>query len=454
MAMQLIVIAGPDKGRSFPVAAGEPLLVGRGKNTQTRLNDPHVSRQHCQVEVKGGQVMLVDSGSAGGTYVNGQQAREQQLRPGDIIQVGETRLQLEEAGMSDMATIPPPDLVKPGPSLRPKPIAAAPPPPPIPVPQAPRPVTATAPPAPATAAPAAAPPLPAERLQELAGSKLSHYEIGPPLARGRSGFVFLARDDREEKDHRSVALKVLWPEFSRDDAEVKRFIRAMKTMIPLRHPHLVNIFNAGRTGPYCWIAMEYVEGESVTQVLKRGGTGRPTDWRYGLRVAGHVTRGLVFAHFHHIIHRDVTPQNILIRSADKVAKLGDLMLAKAQEGGSGQQITRAGEILGDLRFMAPERTAGGNAVVDGRADIYSLGATLYALVAGKAPLEGDSPVRTILKIRTEKPVSPKKAQPGLPDRLDAAILKMLEKRPEDRFQTAAELLTELEAIAKANGVAV
>jgi tRNA A-37 threonylcarbamoyl transferase component Bud32 len=475
MAMELIVIAGPDKGRRFPVTPSEPLLVGRGKNTQTRLNDPHVSRQHCQVEIKEGRIVLVDSGSVGGTYVNGQPAREQELKPGDIIQVGETRLQLDQPGMADQATIPPPDQARRGPSLLPRPMVASPgagaSPPPLAGPVTPavtppaapavpaasgpaRPVTTAAAPPPVTAAPPAAAPLPAERLQELAGTHLAHFDIGAPLARGRSGLVFLARDDRAEKDHRTVALKVLWPEFSRDDAEVKRFIRAMKTMIPLRHPHLVNTYNAGRTGPYCWIAMEYVEGESVTQILKRGGIAGPTDWRYALRVATHVARGLVFAHFHHIIHRDVTPQNILVRAADKVAKLGDLMLAKAQEGSQAQQITRAGEILGDLRFMAPERTAGGNAVVDGRADIYSLGATFYALVAGRPPLEGDSPVRTILKIRQEKPIPPRKAQPALPDRLDAAILKTLEKRPEDRFQTAAELLSELETIAKANGVGV
>src|SRR5207244_4084355 len=136
---------------------------------------------------------------------------------------------------------------------------------------------------------------------------------------------------------------------------------------------LITLYGAGKTGPYCWLAMELVEGESVTQVIHRLGTAGALDWRCALWVAVHVARALEYAHGQNIIHRNITPQNILIRSADRLTKLGDLMLAKAQEGGLAQQITRPGEILGDLRFLSPERTLG-QATIDHRSDLYGLGA--------------------------------------------------------------------------------
>jgi serine/threonine protein kinase len=293
--------------------------------------------------------------------------------------------------------------------------------------------------------------LPAERLQDLTGTKLSRYEVGSVLAKGQSGLIFQAHD---LDDNRVVAIKVLWPEFCKDEDEVKRFVRAMKTMLPIRHPHLVSIYGAGKTGTYCWIAMEYVEGQSLRQVIQRIGKDGMLDWRYALRVAVHVSRALVYAHYHQIIHRDIAPQNLMVRTSDQVTKLGDLMMAKALGGKLAQQITRPGELLGDVRYMSPERTSGGAASVDVRSDIYGLGATVYALLTGRPPCDGNSLVETIIKIRQAEPVAPKKAQPSLPDRFEALVLKMLAKNPEDRPQTAAAVLAELEPIVKAEGVNV
>lgn len=223
--------------------------------------------------------------------------------------------------------------------------------------------------APAAVLPAKPVRLPAVRLHELAGTTLSHFEVGPVVARGQTGIVFHARDF---KDERVVALKVLWPEFSRADDEKRRFIRAMKTMLPVRYPNLVTVYNAGKTGPYCWIAMEYVEGESLTGVIRRIGVANMLDWRYALRVADHVAQALAFAHQRQIVHRNIQPSNILVQHGDKVSKLGDLMLAKALEGGLAEQITRPGELLGDVRYLSPEQT-GGSRTTDARSDIYGLG---------------------------------------------------------------------------------
>ena len=175
------------------------------------------------------------------------------------------------------------------------------------------------------------------------------------------------------------------------------------------------------------------------------------DWKYALRVAYHIAKALEYAHGQKIIHRNITPQNILVQSADKVAKLSDLMLAKAKEGALAQQITKPGELLGDVRFMSPERSSGAT-TLDERSDIYSLGATVYALLTGRPPCEGDSLVETIKKIRGEVPEKPKKYQLVIPDLFEGAVMKMLEKRPDARHQTVSELLKDVERVAKYQGV--
>jgi serine/threonine protein kinase len=136
-----------------------------------------------------------------------------------------------------------------------------------------------------------------------------------------------------------------------------------------------------------------------------------------------------------------------------VTKLGDLMLAKALEGQLAEQITRPGEILGDLRYMAPERTRGATDV-DGRSDLYGLGALVYAVLTGRPPFDGATLVEKISKIRNDAPVPPRRYQLALPEACQGLVLKLLSKRPEDRYQTATELLRELERVAKLNGLKV
>jgi serine/threonine protein kinase len=405
MGLQLLVIAGPDKGRAFPLAADDWLLVGRSKATETRLVDPHVSKVHCKVEWAGGQVVVTDHDSTGGTFVNGRRVTRQPLRPGDVIGLGETQLLLQEEGA------PAADEDE-GKTLQ---FA-----------------------------------LPTSALGELTGKALSHYALGPLVARGTTGTVYRARDTR---DNRDVAVKVLGPEFVRDDEAVQRFVRAMRTMLPLRHPNLVAVYGAGKTGPHCWCAMEYVEGESLAQVLAHTGPAGGLDWRQGLRFAAHVARALTYAHRNAILHRNLTPGNVLVRTGDQVAKLGDLMLAKALEGMLAEKITRPGDVVGDAHYMAPER-AGGDAPVDARSDLFSLGALTYALLAGRPPFAGAGTVETLLLIRTAEPARPTEYQPSVPDAFEEVVLTLLRKRPEERYQTAAEALQALEGVASAHGVSL
>jgi serine/threonine protein kinase len=248
-----------------------------------------------------------------------------------------------------------------------------------------------------------------------------------------------------------VALKVLLPELSKQPEAVQRFIRAMQTVLPLRHPHLVTVSGAGKTGPYCWVAMEYIAGENMAQVIARIGASGMLDWRFAFQVAVHVARALKFAHNNHIVHRNVTPTNILRDASAKIVKLGDLMLAKVVEAARAEQRTKPGELLGDVSYMSPERTRG-TTDLDGRSDLYGLGATLYALLTGRPPFGGKTVVEKITRIRQTEPEKPTKFHTAIPPRFEAVVMKLLAKRPELRYQSADALLAELEQIGKLHGV--
>jgi hypothetical protein len=448
MPPRLVVIAGPDQGKAFQLPAAGSLLVGRGRSATLCLADPHVSRSHCQIKIEGSRILIEDLNSAGGIYVNDTRVGSQPLRPGDVLRLGSSVLRLEVGDLADQATLAPPD----GPAAPYVPAAFVPQTParlpglsPVPPPPPTAPLAAMAP---FQAIPPVPPPMPASPtvpavpalppLYDLSGKQLAHFHVGQVIAPGKTGVVFRAHDTREKKD---VALKVFLPDFSRDDDEVKRFLRAMKTTLRLRHPHLVAILAAGRSGSLCWVAMELVEGVSLAQAVHQAAAGAG-DWRVALRVVLHVARALAFLHGHHIVHRNITPANILITAHDGTVKLGDLMKAKAQEGRMAQQVTQAGEILGDLRFMSPEQSTNASAG-DGRADLYSLGAVAYALLVGRPPLEGRNFVETILKIRQTPPQPPRQIQPAIPPAFEAVVLKLLAKRPEDRFQSPGELLAHL-----------
>ncbi len=405
MSLQFVIVAGPDQGKAFTLHPGPNLMLGRSAQAEYRLNDPRVSRTHCQVLREGDRVTVIDNNSGSGVLVNGAKAKKHVLKLGDVVQVGDTQLLLRVGDLPLEVAL-----------------AAGP------------------------ARPEAAKPV--DKLTALSGQKLAHYDIGPVIGQGHSSVVFHATD---LNDNRPVALKVLLPEFSKDEEEVQRFVRAIKTMLPLRHPNLVALYGAGKTGPYCWAAMEFIAGENLTQVIQRIGVAGMLDWRHAYRTAVHIARGLEYAHGNQIIHRNVTPTNIIVDAPTKTAKLGDLMLAKALEGSLAKQITRPGEIIGDVAYMSPERTRG-TTDVDGRSDLYGLGATVYALLTGRPPFEGSSLVEKITRIRQTPPEKPSKYQMSIPGRFEGAVMKLLAKDPDERFQTAGELVKELEWIGKLQGV--
>lgn len=287
-----------------------------------------------------------------------------------------------------------------------------------------------------------------EQLGSLSGRSLAHFEVGDILGRGTSAIVFRAKDSKADRE---VALKVMQPTFSQNEDEVQRFVRAMKTMMPLNHPNLVRLYGAGRSGPYCWVSMELVDGENMTQVIQRIGVAGMLDWKYAYRVAVHIARALEHAHGQNIIHRNITPTNVLMEKESKTAKLGDLMLARALEGTLAKQITKPGEILGDVNYMSPERTKSDASQIDNRSDLFSLGSLVYALLTGKPPFAGSNMVDTIGKIRSADPEKPTKYQMSIPGQIEGMVMRLLQKAPAARYQTATEVLEELERIGRFQG---
>jgi len=409
MQRQLIIIAGPEKGRSFQLEDGQTLTIGRGEASDTKINDPRMSRVHCRVQVDGGRTVLFDSGGTGGTWVHDQQvAEKKELQPGSIIRVGDTQIRYDFSGDREASTIV---------GMQ-SPVAAA------------KPVTDVAP------------------LQSLVGQSLAHYQLEKIIHKGNTGMVFLATDT---KKNRKAAVKVLSPDVTKDEEEKERFVRAVQTMINIHHENIVELYHSGKKGPYCWSEMEYVDGPSILEVIDLIGVQGMLDWRESFRVAVHIARALNCAYENKIIHRNVTPQNLLQRKHDKTVKLCDLMLAKALEGSMAKQVTQAGQLVGDVAYMSPERTREG-AQVDHRSDLYGLGATLYALLTGHPPFESDSLPELVRMVRDAEPVNPKEKQLSIDDRFKDAVLQLLAKNPDDRFQSPAELLRDLERIGKYAGL--
>ena len=411
MNHQLHIIAGPEQGRKFTLEDGQTLTIGRGQASDTKLNDPRMSRVHCAVSVDGGTVTVADRGSSSGTFVGGEKIESRALAPGEVFEAGDSQIRYLLDGGTDETTLVG-DAGKMFGREKPKPKVAP--------------------------------------LNELVGQTLDRFRLDAIITQGRTGMVFEATDTKQD---RPAAVKVLSPESAGSDEQKQRFIRAMKTMIDIRHANLVELYGAGKKGPYCWAAMEYVDGESLDKVIDRIGTAGMLDWKDAFLVGFHVGQALIEAESRRIIHRNVTPQNILRRNSDKVSKLGDLMLAKALEGANAQPVTSPGQMIGDLPYMAPERTRDA-AEVDCRSDLYGLGATLYALLTGRPPHEGDSLPELVRKVRKETPPPIKQFQLSVPELMQDTVMLLLSKRPDDRPASARDFVRDLTRIAKFNGISV
>jgi CheY-like chemotaxis protein/tRNA A-37 threonylcarbamoyl transferase component Bud32 len=270
---------------------------------------------------------------------------------------------------------------------------------------------------------------------------IGNYEVLERLGAGGMGTVYKARHRRMK---RVVALKVLSKEVAGTAALVARFQREVETIAQLNHPNIVMAYDAdeAEVGPF--LVMEFVDGRDLASVVQGSG---PMSARDALDVLLQSARGLQYAHERGLVHRDIKPANLL-RDQSGVVKVADLGLARLSSGRNKEgnsSITQAGSIVGTMDYMSPEQALdAGN--VDHRADIYSLGCTLYYLLTGQPPYTGASLMALLLKHSAGSIPSLRTARPDVPAEVDAVFQKMVAKQPEERHQSMAEVVAALEAI--------
>jgi eukaryotic-like serine/threonine-protein kinase len=280
-----------------------------------------------------------------------------------------------------------------------------------------------------------------------AGTRFGPYEILSPLGAGGMGEVYKATDTRL---NRTVAIKVLPPQFMHTPEMKQRFDREAQVIAGLNHPNICTLFDIGREGDSDFLVMEFLEGETLAAHIAAG----PLPLDEALKVAVQIADALEKAHGQGITHRDLKPGNVMLTA--KGAKLLDFGLAKLQEtapaaagtmmrSGASLKTTVPGMIIGTMQYMAPEQLEGKEA--DARTDLFAFGAMLYETITGRRAFEGKSQPHLIAAIVSAQPEPASKLQPATPPALDFLIRRCLAKDPEERLQTATDLVNELQWIA-------
>jgi serine/threonine protein kinase/tetratricopeptide (TPR) repeat protein len=271
------------------------------------------------------------------------------------------------------------------------------------------------------------------------GVKLGSYTIVGPIAAGGMGVVYKARDT---KLPRNVALKILPPSYPRDSAALERFRREAKVLASLSHPNIVTIYEIGTEGDTLYIAMEFVDGRVLSDVLAVGRMRMEEI----LDVAGQVSSGLAFAHRSGIVHRDLKPKNVMIRR-DGIVKILDFGLSKLASGASqslmeqSTELTRPATLIGTVDYMSPQQAAG--LPVDYRSDQFSFGVMVYEMVTGKRPFARGTAAQTLAAIIEDDPLPAASLNRKVPFALDSAIRRCLKKNPDERYASTEDLAHDL-----------
>ena len=260
------------------------------------------------------------------------------------------------------------------------------------------------------------------------------YEIGKRIGRGGMAEIFQARDILLD---RPIAIKVLFPEFATDPAFVERFRREAQAAANLNHPNIVGVYDWGKVNNTYYIAMEYVSGRTLADILKQSGTLTPIQVCDVMR---EVAAALGSAHQSGVIHRDVKPGNILVSTTGQV-KVADFGIARALGAGVEQGLTQTGAVMGTATYFSPEQAQG--AFTDQRSDIYSLGVVMYEMLSGVAPFTGENAVAIAYKQVHEQATPINERVNSVPSGLAAIVTKCMQKSPDDRYTTAEEVRNEL-----------
>ncbi|MDH5196798.1 MAG: protein kinase [Gemmatimonadota bacterium] len=266
-------------------------------------------------------------------------------------------------------------------------------------------------------------------INQLRQSVADRYAIEREVGRGGMATVFLAQDLRHR---RPVALKVLHPQLA-TALGPERFLREIQIAARLQHPHIVPLYDSGQAGDLLFYVMPFIPGESLRQRLERE-PQLPLD--DAVRIARGVAAALDYAHRQQIVHRDIKPENVMLHDGEAVVT--DFGSAKAVTAAAADSLTQTGTSIGTPAYMSPEQ-AGGEAELDGRSDIYSLGAVLYEMVAGSAPFTGPTLQSIITKLFTDTARPIREVRADTPEWLESAVFRCLEKPAEARYATASLL---------------
>ncbi|MHC4503714.1 MAG: protein kinase domain-containing protein [Planctomycetota bacterium] len=419
----------PVKGEptDVDVPTGGRVELGRapGEGGVT-IADLALSRRHCAVTNEGGRLLVEDLGSRNGTYVNGARVVRQPLRPGDEIEIGESRILVRAPRAGDGPTSNTTDLWR------------------------------------------------AEGLCMLCGMVVASEELAEGLAQraehgiicpkclkvalvpgrtlggyriieqiGRGGMAEVYRAE-QATGHLIVALKTLTNPQKASESARSRFVQEARAGARLEHPNLVRIFDAGEESGIPYIVLEYIEGEDLADILDaRGLLDVPT-------IALDIAAALAYAHSHGVIHRDVKPGNIILDRTYRRARLLDLGVAKIHDLDEGSRLTRPGVGLGTLEYASPEQIQSAKDV-DGRADVYSLGATLYRMVMGQRPFDATRELDIAKAILAEPVRWPEDARGDAPKPLRAVIERAMQKKPKSRYDGANEFRAALAKVREEMG---
>ena len=265
------------------------------------------------------------------------------------------------------------------------------------------------------------------------GKKLDgRYEITELIGVGGMADVYKAQDIMED---RPVAVKILKPEFSGDEEFLRRFRNESKAIAVLSHPNIVKIYDVGFTDEIQFIVMEYIDGITLKEFIEQQGVLK---WKDALHFITQILRALQHAHDKGIVHRDIKPQNIMLFT-DGTIKVMDFGIARfSRIDGK----TLSDKAIGSVHYISPEQAQG--EMTDERSDIYSVGVMLYEMLTGRKPFDGDTAVNVALKHMQEVAVPPREIMPSIPEALEEIVYHAMEKQPAQRYQSAAEMIRDID----------
>jgi beta-lactam-binding protein with PASTA domain/predicted Ser/Thr protein kinase len=261
------------------------------------------------------------------------------------------------------------------------------------------------------------------------------YRIVRKLGVGGMANVYLAED---QELGRRVAIKILDDRHAADDSFIERFRREAKNAAGLSHPNIVSIYDRGEAEGTYYIAMEFLDGRSLKELIVGRG---PAPVKIAIDYTRQILAAVGFAHRHGIVHRDIKPHNVLVGHEGRL-KVTDFGIARS----GASQMTEVGSIIGTAQYLSPEQARG--APVDQTSDLYSVGVVLYEMLTGQVPFTGDTPLEIAMKHLSEVPAPPSELRPEVPHNLDSVVLRALAKDPAERYQNADEMDADLARVAQ------